>query len=111
MTIELDPKCFKDQQMAVTNRGHLIPCCYCDVKHTMDDTEFQKLLSVSKISDYDNIIDILATDEWKKFENNLRQNVGPRACETICQKNKKNTLYIKEVEDGQTNNIIYTKTV
>lgn len=110
MTVELDPKCFKKQQMAVTNRGHLIPCCYCDTKHTMDDPEFQKLLAVSKISDYNSISDILATEEWKEFEYNLRQNIGPRACQTICAKNKKNLLNVKEIEDLKTGETIYIKT-
>ncbi len=109
MTVELKPKCFEDQQMAVTNRGHLIPCCYCDTQHTMNDLEFQKLLKVSKISDYNSIEEILNTNEWKEFYKNLQQNIGPRACQTVCAKNKKDPLNIKEIEDGRTGKIIHTR--
>jgi hypothetical protein len=99
--IELDPLCFKGSiAFAVTNRGHLIPCCRCDDPLTINDPEFQKLLSVSKISEYDSIDQILATNEWKEFEENLRNHTGPDACIRTCQKHKsQNTKQVIKVID------------
>ena len=88
--IELDPKCFKKEvSFAVTNRGQLIPCCYCDNPRTLNDPKFQKLLEVSLINDYENIEDILKTKEWKQFIKDLENNIGPDACRRSCKKNKK----------------------
>lgn len=86
---ELDPLCLKGAiAFAVTNRGHLVPCCRCDDPRTMNDPEFQKLLAVSKISDYENIEQIIHTKEWSKFKSELEQHRGPEACWSVCRKNK-----------------------
>lgn len=87
--VELDPLCQKGKiAMAVTNRGQLIPCCRCDDPRTMNDPEFQKLLKVSNIRDYDSIQEILNTKEWAEFNENLKNNIGPNACLETCRKNK-----------------------
>lgn len=107
--MKLDPLCFKDRiAFAVTNRGHLIPCCRCDDPLTMNDPEFQKLLAVSKISDYNSIEEILVTKEWKEFEENLRNHKGPHACFHTCRKNKeeKNIQSIKLI-DTQNDKVVY----
>ena len=87
---ELDPICFKGRiGMAITNNGELIPCCRLDDgRARYNDPEFQKLLAVSKISDYDSIDDILETKEWKLFYENLRNHIGPKPCWRTCGKNK-----------------------
>ena len=47
---KLIPKCFNGTlQAAITNRGYLIPCCYCDTKTNLDSPEMKKLEKVSKI--------------------------------------------------------------
>jgi len=87
---ELDPLCFKGEiAMAVTNRGHLIPCCRCDNPENMKDPEFQKLLAVSKISKENKIEDILQSKQWKRFKKNLEKNIGPFSCNFTCRKDKK----------------------
>lgn len=86
---ELDPLCLKGAiSLAVTNQGYLVPCCRCDDPRTMNDPEFQKLLAVSKISDYENIEQIMYTEEWSKFKSELEQHRGPAACWFVCRKNK-----------------------
>jgi len=81
----LVPKCFKRElSFAITNRGYLIPCCYCDDPDTLNDEEFKKLLSVSKISDNESIKDILYSKQWKKFFKNLKSHKGPPACWKTC---------------------------
>ena len=96
--IKLDPKCLKDNkmQMAVTNNGELIPCCWCDSAHTRDNPTYKKLLAVSKIDDYEKIEDILETIEWKEFENNLRNNKGLPACERTCPVRKDKEDVVKK---------------
>ena len=56
---QLDPMCLKNEvHVAITNLGEVIPCCYLDTPYNQFDTDYQKLLKVSKISDYDNIDEI-----------------------------------------------------
>ncbi len=97
--ILFDPKCFKDQKLAITNRGELIPCCYLDSKCGMSDSEILKLLKVSKISDYEKIEDILNTPEWINFEKKLLRKNGPwpMACTYFCQV-RPNDDFIKREE-------------
>lgn len=86
---ELDPLCLKGAiAIAVTNQGHLVPCCRCDDPRTMNNPEFQKLLAVSKISDYENIEQIMYTEEWSKFKSELEQHRAPPGCWSVCRKNK-----------------------
>ena len=108
MNNELDPKCIKgEMSFAVTNRGHVIPCCRLDTSETMRDTEFQKLLAVSEISKVNSIAEILSTDEWLSFLNNLKENKGPAECFTTCSKNKlKKDIQVKKTFDFLKNKII-----
>tara|TARA_B110000259_G_C13722319_1_gene284961 strand:+ start:176 stop:526 length:351 start_codon:yes stop_codon:yes gene_type:complete len=77
--IELEPRCMppsgknpeRRMQAAVTNRGHLIPCCLLDETHVLKYPVMKEILKVSKISENKSIEDILLTNEWKKFAQNL----------------------------------------
>ena len=88
---QLDPMCLKNEvHVAITNRGELIPCCYLDTPNNNNyDSEFKKLLKVSKISDYDSIEEIYLTKEWLEFAENLRNNKGLGTCQIVCPKNRK----------------------
>ena len=87
--IELDPKCFKKElALAITNRGELIPCCYIDSPHVLNDPEVKKLVKVSVISKENPIKKILTSDEWIHFETNLKNDIGPIVCQYVCKKNK-----------------------
>ena len=76
---ELEPRCMppqdKDserrQQVAVTNRGQLVPCCWMDQREVLRHPDMQKMLEVSNVADYDTIDEILLTDEWQEFAKNL----------------------------------------
>ena len=78
---ELEPRCMppqdKDserrQQVAVTNRGQLVPCCWMDQREVLSHPEMIKMLKVSNVADYDTIDEILLTDEWQEFAKNLEQ--------------------------------------
>jgi len=107
---KLDPKCFKNEiGFAITNRGQLIPCCRCDTIDTLNDPKFKKLLSVSNIVDYNNIKDILNTQEWQEFYQNLKNHQGPAACYQTCRANKKDCDIQKlEKINPTTNEIIFS---
>ena len=104
---ELDPLCLKTEfeiidgvrvekgmQAAIDNRGRLIPCCYCDTPTNELDENYQKLLKVSNIEDYDNIEEIYLTKEWIEFVQNLKDHKGFFACRITCPKrtDKKNVV-------------------
>ena len=64
-------KCLVDKiQIALTNRGHLI--FVVGVMKNGLKTEFQKLLKVSKISEVEDIKEILYSKEWTEFEEKLK---------------------------------------
>jgi hypothetical protein len=63
--------------MAMTNRGHLIPCCYMDTIASMKTEHMQKLLKVSKVSEHNSIKDIVLSDEWLEFCENLKKDIAP----------------------------------
>ena len=82
---KLDPRCVSGvQQMAMTNRGHLIPCCYMDTIATMKTEHMQKLLKVSKVSEHNSIKDIVLSDEWLEFCENLKKDIAPPQCFKTC---------------------------
>ena len=72
------PKCLKGEiQTAYTNRGHLIPCCYCDEEEDLATPQLQRLTNVSKVSEVEDIEQILLSEPWLKFEEDLRTENWP----------------------------------
>ncbi len=85
----IEPMCVKgNMNLAITNRGELIPCCKCDTRENMENPEFRKMIDRSRIADYDSIEDIIESDVWKQFYDQLKQNRGPKACWDACRTNK-----------------------
>ena len=91
---ELEPRCMiqgneRRQQAAVTNRGHLIPCCWIDQTEELKHPTMQKILAVSKISEVESIDEILLSEPWQKFAKDLAENnfkeIMP-VCVTHCIK-------------------------
>ena len=91
---ELEPRCMiqrneRRQQAAVTNRGHLIPCCWIDQTEELKHPTMQKILAVSKISEVESIDEILLSEPWQKFAKDLAENnfkeIMP-VCVTHCLK-------------------------
>jgi hypothetical protein len=73
----------------------------------MKDPEFQKLLTVSEINKVDSLEEILSTNEWISFYNNLKNNEGPDECFYICAKHKlEGRKKIKKEFDLKENKII-----
>ncbi len=98
---KLIPKCFNGRlPAAVTNRGYLLPCCYCDEPTNLASPEIKKILKVSKIDDVNSIEKILSSDEWLEFANKLENNKGPEVCWQVCgndknEKKRETTFYRK----------------
>ena len=84
--MKFKPKCLKGElQIAFTNRGHLIPCCYCDEQWVLESPQFKKLLKASKVSEVEDIEEILYSKEWMEFEENLRtEKKIPKICKIVC---------------------------
>ena len=91
---ELEPRCMiqgneRRQQAAVTNRGHLIPCCWIDQTEELKHPTMQKILAVSKISEVESIDEILLSEPWQKIAKDLAENnfkeIMP-VCVTHCIK-------------------------
>ena len=108
--LKMKPKCMNGTiQAAVTNRGHLIPCCYCDEDWALRTPQLKRIVEVSKISEHDTIEDILFSKPWLDFEENLRTNninEIPKICIDHCKdrgedKIKKETYYHKGKKTGE----------
>ena len=88
---KLKPQCIAGtMQAAVTNRGHLIPCCWLDdpTHGALNHPIMKSLLKVSKVSEVDDIEQIVFTKEWRDFEKNLKEenfNKILPTCKRQCQ--------------------------
>jgi len=111
--IKLKPRCMVksrtgQQQAAVSNRGHLIPCCWLDEKQTMDHPIMQELLKVSKISEVENIEQILFSKEWQEFEKDLREQNMDKilpSCKHHCRLREDDDKIKKEIHYGKTGKV------
>ena len=100
--MKLKPKCLMNQiQMALTNRGELLPCCYCDQEVVLKDPKIKKLLSVSQISDVESVEEILLSKEWIEFAKNLEKNIAPKVCFQICGDRKESSKIETYIDQGK----------
>ena len=55
------PKCVVGDRVTMGHSalGFLLPCCWCDQEWTLNTPLFQKMLKVSKVSDVENIDEIV----------------------------------------------------
>ena len=113
--VKINPRCIAGtMEAAVTNRGHLIPCCWLDDKNSMNHPVMQSLLKVSKISEVEDIEEIVFTKEWMEFEKNLKERNFDKilpTCKHQCQvredsdKMKKETFYDPETGKMEWRNV------
>ena len=87
--LKLNPLCLAGKmQAAVTNRGHLIPCCWLDDFNNLKHPIMLELLKVSKISEVEDIEEIVFTKEWIEFNKNLKERNYDKilpTCKHMCQ--------------------------
>ena len=99
--LKMNPRCIAGtMQAAVTNRGHLIPCCWLDDKNNLNHPIMKSLLKVSKISEVDDIEQIVFTKEWIEFEKNLKERNFDKilpTCKHQCQVREDKDKIKKEI--------------
>ena len=85
---EIVPKCIEDLgfRMAITNKGHLVPCPQMATPHGYRDPIISELMKKTKLSDYDSIEKIISQPEWIQYFENLKKNIAPTACFYYCNK-------------------------
>lgn len=83
----LDPKCLKnEQELFISSRGYLLPCCWHDRMRIFDDEIADLVQEKYKISNVDSIEDIIQSEDWKDFYSNLSRGIGPNICKAYCVK-------------------------
>ncbi len=101
------PKCMNTTtQMAVDNRGRLLPCCYIDTPKWIQFEEIKKLLSVSDIAKNKSLKDIVSSKEWVEFYNILKEgdvNKIPAVCKHHCLDDGEDKLKVEEWFDSTGN--------
>ena len=104
------------QQMAMSNRGHLLPCCWCDQEWTLNTPLFQKMLKVSKVSEAENVDEIVLSDEWRDFEKIMKEGEAgdhsrvPRNCLYHCLVREDDHIKIEHHLDEKGKSIVKNKT-
>ena len=63
--------------------------------------EFQTFLKSSKISDYDNLEDILNSLAWEQLKENLLNHKGFNCCYKVCGKNNEINIRKEVLPDGK----------
>lgn len=106
---KLNPQCIKGTiSFAITNRQELLPCCYLDSPNNLNHPLLQKLLKVSKIDTTNTVDKILNHKEWKRFYKNLKKNIAPPECHSICAKFKKSKRKQSwQVVDPETGKVVF----
>tara|TARA_B100000780_G_scaffold98732_1_gene68918 strand:- start:800 stop:1141 length:342 start_codon:yes stop_codon:yes gene_type:complete len=103
------PKCMTSTtQIAVDNRGRLLPCCYIDTPKWIQYPEIKKLLNVSVISENESLRDIITTNEWTKFYETLSTgdlDKIPDVCKHHCLDDGEDRLKVEEWFDDSGNMI------
>ena len=110
--LKMNPRCIAGtMQAAVTNRGHLIPCCWLDDKNNLNHPIMLELLKVSKISEVDDIEQIVFTKEWMEFEKNLKERNFDKilpTCKHQCQVREDRDKIKKEIFfDSKTGKMVW----
>ena len=99
-TVRIEPRCMlqgkeRRQQAAVTNRGHLIPCCWVDQPKELEHPIMKEMLKVSKISEVKSIDEILLSEPWQKFAKDLAER-NMKEIMPVCIKHCKKPLGDKD---------------
>lgn len=87
----LYPKCLEDNgEFGNTSTGYLLPCCWWDQPNLFESDIKELLKDKFKLSNVNSVDDIVNSDEWSSFYDNLRNNIGPDHCFNMCGKAGKN---------------------
>ena len=87
---KLYPKCLKkDGEFANTTRGYLLPCCWADSPDLFEGGFKDLVKEKFKLSEVASIKEIIESEEWLSFYQNLRNETAPKECYKFCGKDEK----------------------
>tara|TARA_Y100000004_G_C8731535_1_gene334533 strand:- start:97 stop:405 length:309 start_codon:yes stop_codon:yes gene_type:complete len=93
MTI-IYPRCEKKtggKDYALSAKGYLLPCCWCDAITPDKDPALKKLFNEHlHINNNDSVEEILLSDEWIEFKNTITKDYdnAPDVCKRYCGNKK-----------------------
>ena len=111
---KLEPKCLSGKGYGYIAQGYIVPCCWCDPRETLQnrqvsneakeikDTFFKEHL---KLTNVNNIEEILRSKEWEGFYDALIDNNGDNAleiCKRYCGTTKSTKLKLIEKKANAT---------
>ena len=73
--------------LAYVAEGYMIPCCWCDGRKYRGEFEERGFFNEDLlVSNNDSIDDIIATDTWGEFVNDILHNYdkAPKVCQEKC---------------------------
>lgn len=89
------PKCLHDDHhLGHTARGYLLPCCWSDRPELFEGDMKDLVKDKFKITNIDNIEQVIQSDEWQTFYKDLENGIGRKICYIYCGDNP-----IKEVSN------------
>ena len=81
---EINPKCLDKKEIAYTATGYLLPCCWCDNPVGWQELQIKRLRQEHlKVKNNDTINDIVESDEWLDFFEELKTNPA-KTCQRFC---------------------------
>jgi hypothetical protein len=84
----LQPKCLSGQLgQGHAARGYILPCCYWDVPDLFESEIADLVQEKFKLSDVGSVQEILESEEWIKFYNDLNSGNAPSHCLRYCSGN------------------------
>ena len=82
---EIYPKCLSgEQQIGHTARGYILPCCWWDQPNLFNSEIKDLVQSKFNLSTVGSVTEVLGSDEWQAFYNNLRAGQAPSLCHIFC---------------------------
>lgn len=87
--VMINPKCHKNQGIALSAEGYFFPCCWCDNEQSKNINEFKLWGFYSDETHIDNIEtldDIFNSNAWIEFNDMLINNpeYAPEICKNKC---------------------------
>jgi|TARA_Y100000389_G_scaffold191534_1_gene217861 hypothetical protein len=84
------PRCEKGsngKDYALSAKGYLLPCCWCDTITVDKDPQLKKLFNKKlHIDNNDSVEEILLSDEWLDFKRSITKDYdeAPDVCKRYC---------------------------
>ena len=80
----INPKCLDKKALAYTATGYMLPCCWCDNPVGWVEPQIKRLRQDHlKVKNNNKIIDIISSDEWVNFFQELKINPS-KTCQRFC---------------------------